>query len=131
MRLNELKSLLNEHTCVVLKGETVDISNQRGIRPVIDWLKEDARFFEGAEVADRVIGKAAAMLLCYGGVKSVFAGVISEPALCILRENGVAYRYDTLVPYIENRDKTGRCPMETCALPLTSLEEAYRVFMEL
>lgn len=60
----------------------------RGIRPVLDRLSADPDFFRGAAVADKVIGRSAALLFLYGGAAQVYAGVLSVPAEKVLRAHG-------------------------------------------
>ena len=52
-------------------------------------------------MADKVIGKAAAALLALGGVREVFALVISLPARELLERAGIATGYSEEVPHIK------------------------------
>lgn len=118
-------------TCVVVKGKNQMTSTNRGIAPVVSWLREDPDNLRGAYVADRVVGKAAALLFAYAEVAGVYADVMSRPAVSTLKLYSIPYRAGKVVDYIENRDKTGRCPMETRALLIHSPEEAFEVFDQL
>lgn len=118
-------------TCVVYKDEKFFSSMERGIRPIVAWLCQDDDFVAGAAVADKVIGKAAAMLLIYGRAGSIYADVISDAAAAVLEEHGTAYAYGKRVPHIVNRDNTGMCPMEAKALGISSPKEAFALFSEL
>ncbi|HIW72699.1 MAG TPA: DUF1893 domain-containing protein [Firmicutes bacterium] len=112
-------------TCVVSRDGALFRSEERGVRPLLHWLRADPAFCRGGLAADRVVGKAAAMLFVYGGIRAVYAGVVSEPALAVLRRAGVEADYGKLVPYIINRDRTGRCPMETLVLEVDDPAEAF------
>ena len=101
-----------EASCVVYRQGKAKTSHLSGVRPLLGWLAEDAQALRGAAVADKVVGRAAALLLVYGGVRAVYAAVISEAALAVLQKAGVAVRYGECVPFIANRDKTDMCPME-------------------
>lgn len=48
-------------TCVMCKDETLYTSKKRGVVPVLEKLEQNAEL-KGFSVADKVIGKAAAML---------------------------------------------------------------------
>ena len=63
-------------------------------------------------MADKVIGKGAAALMIAGGVKRVTTLAISRDALAMLQAAGVEVACDNVLDYIENRDKTGECPLE-------------------
>ncbi|WP_312642088.1 DUF1893 domain-containing protein [Hydrogenoanaerobacterium sp.] len=132
-KLETAKATLQEQdaSCVAVKNDVVSLSHERGIKPIVQWLAQDETFFKGAYVADKVIGRAAALLLVYGGVKELFAGVLSEPAAAVLAEHGVAYEYGKLVPHIINRTGDDMCPMERRALSITLPEQAYETFKAL
>ena len=85
---------------------------------------------KGASIADKVIGKGAAALMVLGGFKAVYADIISSPALALLREAGVEVTFAREVPHIINRNKTGRCPLETACGHLNSVEEMYPVIRD-
>lgn len=99
------------YTCVVCRGEQTYAAHERGIRPLMNWLESGADLTEAC-AADKVVGKAAAMLYCLLGVKAVHAGVMSIPARRVFESGGITASWDTLVDAIENRTKTGLCPME-------------------
>lgn len=123
--LETAKELLRQQalTCAVCRGPLRVTASQRGVRPLLTWL-EAGTDLKGASAADKVVGKAAAMLYCLLGLRAVHAGVISQGALEVLERHGIEASYDTLVPYIENRDKTGLCPMEEATLPLSDPAQA-------
>jgi len=83
-----------------------------------------------AVVSDKVIGKAAALLFAYGGVRSIWAQRMSEAAIAFLTNAGIAFDYAERVEVILNRDGSDICPMERRALGIDSPAEAFRVFNE-
>lgn len=109
---------------VMMKDEFLRTFTQRGVADLYGLLTEDPDYMAGALVADKVVGKGAAALMVLGGVMDVYADVISEPALQMLRSAGVPVRYKQLVPFIENRSKTGVCPVETLCRDVERAEEA-------
>ena len=78
-----------------------------------------------------MVGKAAALLFAYAGVGGVYAKVMSQLAVSTLKLHAIPYRAGKVVKYIENREKTDRCPMETRAQTIHSPQEAFEVFREL
>ena len=124
-----MKLALNGHTCVVrrLGGELLT-SDEHGILPPLRWLREGSDVLRGAQVADKVIGKAAALLFAYGSVRSVWAARMSEAARDFLQAAGIIIDYDELVPAILNRDGTGLCPMEQRVIGIDDPGEAFRMF---
>ena len=100
-----------EYTIALCKGGTTYTDTRRGIAPMLDLLEQGIDL-SGFSVADRVVGKAAALLFLCAGVKTVYAGVISEPALDVLNANAIPCEWNTKVAYIINRTGDGPCPME-------------------
>lgn len=100
-----------DHSLVVANGNVYTF-NGRGVTDLYALLREDPGFLKGASIADKVVGKAAAALMILGGVKEVFADVISQRAIDLFAGSEVCVSYDTVVPHIINRTKTGWCPLE-------------------
>ena len=111
------------YTVVLCRDGVTYTDTRRGVAPLLALL-DAGTDVSGFDAADKVVGKAAAFLYLRLGVASVYAPVISTPALELLEAHGVAVTYDTLVPAIRNRAGDGYCPMETVALPLTDPVEA-------
>ena len=109
--LMKARQLLEEGgcTCVLCRGEAVHTSHHRGVRPLMELLEEDVA---GFCAADKVVGKATALLYCLLGIKALWAGVISDAALEVLEAHGIPVQWESRVPQIRNRQNTGRCPME-------------------
>lgn len=92
-------------------GEVLTFTG-RGVSDLYDLYVTSPSSLAGAEVADKVVGAGAAVIMVLGGVKSVDAPVISSDALAILRRAGVTATACLEVPMIINRAATGRCPLE-------------------
>lgn len=101
-----------EYTCVLCRGERTYTDNRRGVRPLLELL-EDGNDLRGFFAADKVVGKAAAFLYVLLGVQAVYARVISSPAKAVLSRYGISLTFEAEVPAIENRTKTGLCPIES------------------
>lgn len=99
-------------SCVIRNGNEIRVFHDRGIKDLFRLLKEEPAFLDGAFVADKVVGKGAAALMILGGVKEVFADVVSRPALALLNDARVRTDYTQVVGHIVNRTQTGICPIE-------------------
>ena len=120
-------------SCVIRKGAEVRTFTQRGVADLYELLTTEPDFLKGCSIADKVIGKGAAALMIQGGVKEVYADVISQPALTLFQAFDIDVSYDTLTDNIINRAGTGICPVEQRCLPLEKLEDmvgAIRDFVE-
>lgn len=112
--------------CVVIqKDGTVIQSELSGIRPLMGWLGKNPEILNGACIADKVVGKAAALLMRYGGVGEVYGELVSQAAIRCLKDAAVPLTYAQAVPCILNQDRTDLCPMERCCQSLDSPQEAY------
>lgn len=123
------KQQLNTHSLVVVKDGKTSVCDGRGIKPVVDYLEKDN--FDGAFVADKVIGKASALLLVYGKVQEVYTPAISKPAVKVFEDNNVKYSADKIVDNIINRTGTDLCPMEKKVQNIDNPKRAYKLFRKL
>lgn len=101
------------------------VFRRRGVADLFRLVTETPDFLRGASVADRVIGRGAALLMIKGGVTDVYARVISGGALSALRDAGVSVSFGSEVPHIINRIGTGVCPVEQLTASTSSPDEAY------
>lgn len=102
-----------ELTMVVVKnGEIVFKSLDKGIKPMYILATEMYNIVSGASLADRVIGKGAALLCGHIKIKEVYTDLISESGIKILNNYNIPFTMGETCPYIKNRDKTGYCPIE-------------------
>ncbi len=129
---NKVTEKLKEggYSLVLYKEGEWFTSEKRGIAPIMELLKENKELLRGAYVADKIIGKAAAMLLIEGGITYLHADIISEHAIESLQKSNIGFEYQVLVPYIVNRTGDGMCPMEETVLNVTDTKEAYELLQE-
>lgn len=129
-RLTEARYALRGHIrCAVFKDE-LKTSEEKGLRPMLLWLEDDRDALRGAAVADKVVGRAAAMLMIYGGVSEAFCEVISRGALITLEDAGIKVSYINTCVAVSNRRGDGICPMEKAVSPIKDPAEAYRLLRE-
>ena len=112
------------YTCVLTDGQMVFTSTDRGVKPLVRFL-ESGEIPAGVSAADKVVGRATAYLYVLLKVKEVYSQIISQPAVDVLREHGVAVVYDNLVPNIINRKGDGICPFEAAVMDIHEPEQAY------
>lgn len=126
-----LKALLAEEnlTCVLSDGSRLIKSRERGVKPLIGFI-ESGKSFKGFTVADKVVGKAAALLYALMGVSSLYASVISEGALTVCKSFGISVEYGTLTQNIINRRGDGFCPMEQAVADISDPQTAFNAVKE-
>lgn len=114
----------NEYSIVVVKeNEIVYKSESKGLQSLISLYKNDVNTLENSSIADKVIGRAAALILVDSNIKEVYADLISQNAIDILDKSNIPYEYKAQVKEIRNRDNTGMCPMEELSLKCVSADE--------
>ncbi len=119
--IDEIKN--NKSSCIVLNdGKVVKNILSRGIKPILEAFNENVLF--GSEVIDKVVGRAAALVMVQGGVKYCYAINISEGAAQVFADYGIDFEYESISPYIVNRTGDGVCPMEQAVRGITNPEAA-------
>lgn len=83
-----------------------------GVRDLEHMLKHEPQVLQGAVIADKVIGKAAAGLALSGGVSAIYGQVMSRKALPVLKAAGITYDWGALVDHIIIPAGDNRCPLE-------------------
>ncbi|MBE6103301.1 MAG: DUF1893 domain-containing protein [Erysipelotrichaceae bacterium] len=112
-------------TCTVIQGDQTYVSDLPGLRPLMNWLHQSPEIFEGSYIIDKVVGKASAMLLTYGGARKIHGKLMSRPADEFLTAHGIEHTYDVMTDYILNQDQSDMCPMEKRVKDLKEPEEAF------
>ena len=128
INLSKAKDILQKTGCglaVVKDGETLTF-DEPGVKTLLSLQGS----LTGAFVADRIVGKAAALLLARGGAVEVYARIISEPALKVFEKYRVACVYGEVVENIQNRVRSGICPMESAVFDTDECDEAYKILLE-
>ncbi len=85
----------------------------------------------GASVADKVAGKALALLCVYAGIREVYAEVLSKKAQEIFDQNQVTYQWQQMVDNVLDMNKAGVCPFEKAAAEITNPDDSYDAFKAL
>ena len=109
--------------------EVIEFHNP-GVKYLFELVATRQHELAGALVADRVIGRGAALLLVLGKVKSVYAQVISSPALQVLNDANINVGYGSIEPNIINRDGTDLCPVEKLTMTIVDPKVAYEKIKE-
>jgi hypothetical protein len=110
---------------VAKNGSIIFETASHGVSGFLEAIEEFGDRLEGASVADRVVGKAIALLCIYTKIKAVYAMTLSKTALAVLEENGVYHESNELVENILDTNKTELCPFEKLATRISSSKDAY------
>lgn len=131
--LAEAKALLSAGaaTCVLLKnGSILHQTAGPGVSPLLRLYLETPDLLRGAVVVDKIIGKAAAMLLHLGGAAAIHTVAMSAPAKEYLEAQGIPFTYERCVDVIKNRTRDGICPIERSVLEVDDAEAGLAIIQE-
>jgi hypothetical protein len=110
---------------IVKKGKIVFEAATHGISGVLSAIEKFEYRLNGASVADKVVGKAIALLCVYAKIKSVYASTLSREAKRELEENAVYIEWESLVANILNVNGKETCPLEKLAAQILDPNKAY------
>lgn len=125
-----IRILQDGNHSLVVAGDGIRTFDGRGISDLYGLLTEHPGWLRGASVADKVVGKGAAALLILGGVRELFAGVVSTSALGLLKDSGIPVRFSQEVTHIVNRKGDGVCPVETLCKECTTAAQCLPLIRE-
>lgn len=126
--LEKAKNLLKnkQYTFVaVSKGKIITTSHKRGVIPMLEIIRDHQNILAETVIADKIIGKAAALLALGYKVKQIYAEVLSQQAKEVLDQYSIVYQYEKYVVYIQNRSKNGQCPIEKLTQNINDPKIAY------
>lgn len=110
---------------IVKDGKVLFETRSHGIIGLLQAIEKLGKELMESSVADKIVGRAAALLCAYSGMVSVFAVTISEEGRKVLKNNNILYQFEKQVLNILNNKRTDLCPFEKLTAGLTNLKEAY------
>jgi len=106
-------------SCVVVSGGSiVHTADGRGVSPLLAAYAGEPEILKGAFVVDKIIGKAAAMILTLGGASRVYGLIMSVSGREYLERHGIAAEFGRCVDVISNRERNGICPIEKSVMDI-------------
>jgi hypothetical protein len=122
---NELTLVIAKNGKVIFQTDSHRIS---GFMYAIDTIGTQLK---DASVADRVAGKALALLCIYAGINEIYAEVLSKKARALFEECMVACKWKQLVDNVLDLNKTDMCPFEKAAANIVDPKDSYAAFKAL
>lgn len=115
MDLDWVRDLIEKQSYSVVvaqDGCMLTYGDRAGIADLLDIRQRLGRGAARSIVGDRVVGKAAALIMRSMGVRAVYARLVSDAGVDTLAAGRVYLEYGTRVPAILDRDQRGPCPFE-------------------
>jgi hypothetical protein len=117
---------------LVKDGKVIASGDDYGVRELLAAVDRLGPLAHGASLADKIVGKAVALIVVHAGICAVDTRVASESAVKLLKLHGIPLHTATIVPQILNRSGDGPCPMEKVTTPFEEVGpgiEALREFI--
>jgi Domain of unknown function (DUF1893) len=108
---------------ILYEGSPIFTSHGKWLHPLFEleaYLAEHPIELAQLLLQDKIIGKAAALLIHRLGFRTVKAGVLSKLGEAVLQRHGIVYSYAQLVERIH-------CQTEELLATVEDPEEAYRL----
>jgi hypothetical protein len=113
-------------TLVIIKnGELLFETKEHKIKGFLEAIEKLGKSLDGSSVADRVVGKAIALLCVYTKVSSVYASVLSKEAKKVLEKFQIINEWLIVVNEILDLEKNFSCPFEKKARNISDPKIAY------
>lgn len=113
-------------TLVIVKEARVILESRvHGVSAFLEALESLGAKMKGASVADRVVGKAVALLCIHAGVQAVYTITLSLKAKQLLEKHAIYLEWETVVDRILNASGTDFCPFEKAVMETDDPREAY------
>ncbi len=127
------RQLLQEGNSLAVVKNGVCLFTHQGtwIHPIVEAVEILGDKLNGATVADRVIGKAAAVLCIISNVAHVYTPIASRSAVDAFAKSSVCFTCDEIIDGIMNRSGTGLCLAERTLLEIEDPEAAYLALRQL
>jgi len=126
--LEMAKKILGEENLslvIVKKYKVLFKSRSSGISGLLQAIENLNDGLHKSSVADRVIGRAAALLLVYFHAKEAYCATVSSEGLRVLKESNIPLEHENIVSRILDKEGKDICPFERFSLAISSPEEAY------
>lgn len=109
---------------LVKNDQIIATGASEGIGELLDAIVEFPDAVRGASLADKIVGKAVAMIAIHAGIAEIYTPLGSESAAEVLAKYRVPFHSQRMVPVIQNKRNDGACPMERLTMPITDPEVA-------
>ena len=111
-------------------SEVIFQSGSKGVRPYLEAIDALGARLKGTLIVDKIVGRAAALLLLYTGAAEVHAGVINPGGRKLIEDAGVRLFYDKEIDHIKTVDGRIYCPFESMVQGINDPVVAFHAVVE-
>ena len=129
--MNDLKIARNilqtkELSLVIVKnGYVIFKTKETGIKGFLEAIEKSGNSLKESSIADKVVGKAIALLCVYAKVSEVYAKILSKDAMSLLKKYNINHEWSTIVEEILDFKKKQTCPFEIKAKKIIDPKTTY------
>lgn len=110
--------------------EVIFKSASKGVRPHLEAIEALGTRLKGTTMVDKIVGRAAALLILYSEAAEVHAGVVSRGGREVLERSGMPLFFDTETEHIKMVDGRIYCPFEAMVQGIDDPTKAYHAVVE-
>jgi hypothetical protein len=116
---------------IVKNGEALFETRSHRISGFLSAVENLGDQLESASLADKVAGKAVALLCVYAGISAVYAETLSCKAKVVLEKNGIHTEWKELIDNVLDLNRSDVCPFEKTAEKISAPKDAFKAFKAL
>lgn len=124
VQARQLMATENLAFVLVRDGQVIARGADHGAAELLAAVDRLGPAVRGASLADKVVGKAVALIVVQAGISAVYTPLASQGAEHVLAARGIALQAASVVPQILNRRGDGPCPLEQLTQPFETPEPA-------
>ncbi|MFO7814370.1 MAG: DUF1893 domain-containing protein [Halanaerobiales bacterium] len=115
LAIDELNN--SEYKLIVVKEDEIMYkSKEESVSSIVHLLDNNPKLLKNSIVADKVIGRAVAMVCDYASVEFCYGSIMSSGAVKVFEKSNIPYKTKKEVKQIRNIDDTDLCPIEKLIL---------------
>lgn len=111
-------------------GSVLFQSSSKGIKPHLEAIDSLSTRLKGTLMVDKIVGRAAALLILYSDASEVHAGVISRGGRELLEKAGIKLVFGEETEHIKTVDGRIYCPFEAMVQGIDDPTHAYHAIVE-
>ena len=104
-------------------------SESNGIKPHLEAMNQLGDRLQGTIIVDKIVGKAAALLILHSKAKEAHAIIISKSGKKALKGK-IKFEYHQEVDHIKTKEGKIFCPFEKLVQKINNPNEAYKAILD-
>lgn len=124
-----IERLRNEqlNLLIIKQGVTLYSSFKSGLAPLLESIERIGQpMLTNSTVVDKIVGKAAALLISYFRAEEVHTLLLSKGGISVLKKYKIKYFSINTVKEIMNKNGTDICPFEKMVIDIEDPIEGYK-----